>query len=91
LGRIEVWEGGSEAARAGDDARDAESDVLGALIADDLEGSAGRNGAFERRRAIGVEQRPGEGGEEAAHGGPEADAGDVHVHPLAVSSGGGLA
>ncbi len=65
FGRIEIRETGADAARARHCAGDAEADVVGALVADDLQVGVG----VARQR-----------GQEAAHGRPEADAGDIHVH-----------
>ena len=84
LGGIEIGEARAQGASASDDAGDAEAEIVGALVAEDLGGQAGRSGAGQRR--IGgdtARQR----GQEASGGGAEADAGDVDVDRGAVGSG----
>ena len=83
LRRVEVGEGGAQAAGARDHAGDAEADVVGALVAEDLRRHAGHGGAFDGGRAVRVDELLGERGQEAARGRAEADADDVHVHALA--------
>ena len=80
---VEVGEGGAQAAGARHDAGDAEADVVGALVAKDLRRHAGHDGAFDRRRAVRVNELLRQRGEKAGRGRPEADADDVHVHALA--------
>ena len=88
FGRIERGKTCADAAGQGDDAADAGGEVVGALVAEDLEGHAGCGFAFEG--GVGGVLGPGlgEGGEKAAGGGAEADAGDVDVDGLAVDFGG---
>ena len=74
---------GTDAARFGDDAGDAEPDIVGALVAHDLKGQAGAGRALDGGRAIGIHEVPGERGEEAGRGGAEADADDIDIHRLA--------
>jgi hypothetical protein len=69
FGRIEIREAGANAARASDGAGDAEADIVGALVADHLQ------------IGIGVARQRGQ---ETAHGRPEADADDIHVHRQAL-------
>ena len=80
---VEVGEGGAQPARARHHARDAEADVVGALVAEDLRRRARHDGAFDRGRAVRIDELLREGGEEARCGRPEPDADDVRVHALA--------
>ena len=49
---IEIGKGGANAARARDHARDAEADVVGPLVADDLQRHAGHCRALDGGRAV---------------------------------------
>ena len=90
IGGIESGETGADAAGQGDDAADAGGEVVGAFVAENLEGHAGRDFAFEG--GVGGVLGPGlgEGGEKAADGGTEADAGDVDIDGLTVDDLQGL-
>ena len=86
VGRIEVGEAGANAARARHHAGDAEADVVGALVADDLQRHARHDLAFDGRGAVFVHQLARERGEEAAHRRAEAHAGNVDVEAGALDS-----
>jgi hypothetical protein len=76
---IQIWEAGSNAARACDNSGNAEANVVSALIADDLQWQARRGLALDRRAAILVEQLARERRQKTARGRPKADAGNVNV------------
>ena len=65
-----VGKGGAEPAGAGDHARDAEADVVGALVAEHLRRHAGHDGALDRGRAVRVDELLRERGQEPAVAGP---------------------
>ncbi len=83
-GGIECGKAGANVVGAGDYAADACGEIVGALVAENLERHAGRDFAFEC--GIGGVLGPclREGGKEAAGGRAEAGAGDVDVHGGAV-------
>ena len=87
FGGVERGETGADAAGPGDDAADAGSDVVGALVAEDLQRHAGSGLAFEGRIGGVLGPGLGERGEKAARGGTKAGAGDVDFHGLAVEVG----
>ena len=76
--RIEIGQGGADAARARDHAGDAEADVVGALVADHLQRQPRVGRALDGGSAIGVHEVAREGGEESGRRRAEADAGDIH-------------
>ena len=84
---IQIREAGPNAARARNDSGDAETNVVGALIADDLQWHARRGLALDRRAAIVVEQLARKRGEKTARGRPKADAGNVNVDARALDGG----
>ncbi len=88
---VEGGKTGADALGAGDYAADAGGNVVGAFVAEDLEGHSGGDFAFEGGVVGMLGPLAGEGGEKAAHGGAEAGAGDVDFHGLAVESGAGEA
>jgi hypothetical protein len=79
--------GGAQTSGLGNDAGNAEADVIGALIAEHLRRQARHDGAFDGRRAVGIEELLRERGEEARRRRPEADADDVHIHALTFHDG----
>ncbi len=56
LRRIEIREGGANAARACHHSRDAKADVIRAFVADDLQRHAGHRRTLDRRGAVVVQQ-----------------------------------
>ena len=73
-----------ESARASHCAGDAEADVVGAFVADDLRRHSRHDGAFDGGRTIGVDELFGQRCEESRRGRAESDANDVRVHAGAV-------
>jgi hypothetical protein len=88
--RIEGGEGGADGFGLGDDTADAGGDVVGALVAEDLEGHSRHDLTLKGGVGGVLGEGFGEGGEEAAYGGAEAYAGYVDFHGLAVDGGGGF-
>ncbi len=78
-GGIEIGKAGANAARASHHARHAEADVVGALIADDLQWHARHHGALDGRCAVFFQQLPRQRRQEAAHRRTEADTCDIDV------------
>ncbi len=66
LRNVQVGEGSANAAGARHHAGDAETDVVGAFVADYLGRHAGHHPAFDSRRTIGVVEPAGERGQEPA-------------------------
>jgi hypothetical protein len=84
FGGVEAGETGANALSARDYAADTGGDVVGAFVAEDLEGHPGSCLAFEGGIGRILGPGTGEGGEKAAHGGAETGAGDIDFHGLAV-------
>jgi len=87
---IKLRETGLDAARRGDDARDAEAHVVGPLVADHLRRHARHRLALDGGRAVLLEEVFRERGEKAARRGAEADADDVNVHARTLDGGNGF-
>ncbi len=90
LRRIEVRKRLADAPGPGHHAGDAEADIVGALVADDLKRQAGHRPAHQERLQIGILERPGQGRQKAAGRGTESHAGDVDLHALTLDVGHGV-
>ena len=84
LSRVQVGKAGADALAHGDHAADAGGDVVGAFVAEHLQGHPRHGLALEGRVGGVLAERACKGGEKAAHSRAEAGAGNVHFHRLAV-------
>ena len=89
VGSIQIGEAGANALGPGDDAADAGGNVVGALVAEHLQGHSRGHLAFEGWILRMLGPLAGEGGEKASHGGAKAGAGDIDFHRLTVEVRGG--
>ena len=81
---IQIGKRGADAAGARDHPRDAEADVVGALVAGHLQRHPRHRLAFDGGSAVGIRQAARKHREKAGRGGAEAHAGDVQVHRRTV-------
>ena len=87
LGRVQVGEALPDPPGARDHTGDAEADVVGALVADDLGRHPRHRPAQGDGYPLGPRQAARESGEESPHGRAEAHADDIHLHRLAIRPG----
>jgi len=83
LCRIEIGKRCAQSPRLRHNAGDAKADVIGAFVAEHLWRHAWHGGAFDDRRAVGIDELLRQRREKPRRGRAEPDADDVHVHALA--------